>query len=63
MIEKGLADFVVVKNYGATGSDQLPFEPIADWWSDTLSQAGVTGYMGTCLLAGGQLGKRLGTQQ
>ena len=24
MIEKGLADFVVVKNYGATGSDQLP---------------------------------------
>lgn len=46
MIEKGLADFVVVKNYGATGSDQLPFEPIADWWSDTLSQAGVTGYMG-----------------
>ena len=37
---------MVVKNYGATGSDQLPFEPIADWWSDTLSQAGVTGYMG-----------------
>lgn len=46
MIEQGLVDFVVVKNYGATASDQLPFEQIADWWSDTLSQAGVTGYMG-----------------
>ena len=46
MIEQGLCDFVVVKNYGATASETLPFEQIADWWNDTLSQSGVAALMG-----------------
>lgn len=46
MIEQGLCDFVVVKNYGATASETLPFEQIADWWNDALSQSGVAALMG-----------------
>ena len=50
------------KNYGATASETLPFEQIADWWNDTLSQSGVAALMGTCLLPGRGVGKRLGAK-
>lgn len=46
MIEEGICDFVVVKNYGAISSDSVPFQTVADWWNDLFTQCGMTAYMG-----------------
>ena len=31
-IERGLLDFIVVANYGATSSESQPFNEVASWW-------------------------------
>lgn len=46
MIEQGLCDFVMVKNYGAISSESIPFEQVADWWNQLLSQTQTPALMG-----------------
>lgn len=44
-VEKGYADFVVVKAYGSTSDGALNFENVARWWSDLTESAGAKTYI------------------
>lgn len=46
MVEQGLADFVVVKNYSSIENEDLPFETVAEWWDDCLANTSTPAYMG-----------------
>ena len=46
MIQNGICDFVVIKNYSSMASETLPFETVADWWNRQLQGQTVTAYMG-----------------
>lgn len=46
MVEQGICDFVVVKNYQAINSDSVSFEQISDWWNALFAQTQMSAYMG-----------------
>ena len=46
IVQQGLCDFVVVKNYNALGSQSMPFAEVAEWWNTALGQLQTTAYMG-----------------
>lgn len=46
MVEQGLCDFVLVKNYNALDSQTVPFAEVADWWNTALEPLQTTAYMG-----------------
>lgn len=40
-IDRGYADFVVVKAEGAFGSETMPFEDVVGWWNEKAQSAGI----------------------
>lgn len=44
-VEKGYADFVVVKAYGSTSDQALNFENVASWWNDLTESTGAKTYI------------------
>lgn len=62
MIEQGLCDFVVVKNYGATASETPALLSRLPTGGTTPSPRAVSLPDGTCLLPGRGVGKRLGAK-
>lgn len=40
-IEKGYADFIVVKADGSIGSENMPFESIIGWWNNVAEKNGI----------------------
>ena len=47
-LEEGYVDFAVIHCYGSIESDILPFEKVADWWSELCTTNGVTMYLMMC---------------
>jgi len=44
-IKKGLADFVAVKAYGSIDDGSIPYQTVAAWWSDNVSETGIPLYI------------------
>ncbi len=47
-LEKGYVDFAVIHCYGSIESGILPFENVAQWWSELCTTNGVTMYLMMC---------------